>query len=329
VSDVLQITVAYNVGDNGRKRQTIDLACNGCAAGWLLVARSQAELHRTISPYIFNISTAQPIDSFKSKMGKGKKGKKSDPAKKVALQARKEAKAEKTARKKLERADQERSGDMQLHATSVAGGSGRGGKGDDDSVLYPSARANATLTLNQDTKTEAYLFGGEYYDGQSNIVLNELWVYNLKINRWKPIGGSSADPSPSSPPQVPPPRCAHSCVYYNAGEAGSLYVFGGERSASASGDVDLHFHYRDVWRFDIKTQRWEELSFPKQSGGAGSVPTARSGHAAVSWKNYMILFGGFTHESSKDVPRWYNDVYVLDLKTHQVCRYDSAWMCCG
>jgi hypothetical protein len=237
-----------------------------------------------------------------------KKGKKDDAEKKAALAARKEAKADKTVRKRL-----------QKEAGGAASSDAPDGGGSDplDSLLqqyqaadkasktvsvetlgaFPLPRANATLTLYEDTKkrnAEVYLFGGEYFDGVENIFLDHLLKFDIGKNEWKQIHS----------PLRPPPRCAHSSVYYNH----SMYVFGGELSRA-----DQFYHYRDLWRYDIKEQTWEEI---KPAKAVGAHPTARSGHVAVVWKHYMILFGGF-YEASKDTPRWYNDVFVLDLQTQQ------------
>eukprot|EP00522_Entomoneis_paludosa_P017396 CAMPEP_0172451008 /NCGR_PEP_ID=MMETSP1065-20121228/9181_1 /TAXON_ID=265537 /ORGANISM="Amphiprora paludosa, Strain CCMP125" /LENGTH=791 /DNA_ID=CAMNT_0013202889 /DNA_START=74 /DNA_END=2449 /DNA_ORIENTATION=- len=245
-------------------------------------------------------------------MGK-KKGKKVDLEKKAALQAKKEAKQDKATRKRLAKEarggiDGDGDGDNEENAAFEAllqqykASDWRAVELGQTQVVpldtFPLARANATLTLNEDTKkknAEMFLFGGEYYDGIENIVLDHLLVYSITKNEWKRI---------NTPDPTPPPRCAHSTVYYNGG----LYVFGGEMAAA-----EQYHHYKDLWRFDIKKQTWEEIKPPKASG---THPAARSGHTAVVWKHFMIIFGGF-YEAMKDTsPRWYNDVCVIDLQTH-------------
>ena len=103
-----------------------------------------------------------------------------------------------------------------------------------------------------------------------------------------------------SPPPHPPPRCSHTAVHHD----GALYVFGGE-CASA----DHYHHYKDLWRFDLKSNTWEELR-----ARGGSAPAARSGHRAVTWRRSMILFGGF-HEALRSDTRWFNDVHLFDFQT--------------
>jgi hypothetical protein len=265
-------------------------------------------------------------------MGKSK-GKKKDPEKKAALQAKKEAKADRAALKRLKK--------------EVEGESTRRQAADDgdeapfppttdnlddwlqhyrrldqvDRVViedlegFPPPRVNATLTLYEDSpkgknRKELFLFGGEYFDGVSSAVVNHL----LKVT----IDSSSSNPGAARcswkricAPRAPPPRCAHSTVYYNH----SLYVFGGEIAAG-----EAYHHYRDCWRFDLAQQEWTEIPCINKQAS----PSPRSGHTAVVWKHYMIIFGGFFESarstSGKDgsnAAKWFHDVYVLDLQTNQ------------
>ena len=73
--------------------------------------------------------------------------------------------------------------------------------------------------------------------------------------------------------------------------------------------AEKYHHYKDMWKFDIKTNTWEEC---KPRGG--SAPPARSGHRAVTWRHYMILFGGF-HEALRSETRWFNDIHIYDFQT--------------
>lgn len=66
-----------------------------------------------------------------------------------------------------------------------------------------------------------------------------------------------------------------------------------------------------MWCLDIKTNVWKEVK-PQ-----GDVPTARSGHRMVVWRNYIVLFGGF-YEAMRDV-KWYNDLYLFSFQ-------DERWI---
>ncbi|GKY94895.1 kelch domain containing 4 [Mayamaea pseudoterrestris] len=242
-----------------------------------------------------------------------KKSKKADADKKATLQIKKEAKADKKAQKRLQKA----AGDGLAASFDEADNAGATKLSALDALLqqykqhdqkvvatttietmdgFPPPRSNASLTLYEDTKkkhAEVYMFGGEYFDGVENLVLDHLLKYDLQKQEWKRI----------LTPVTPPARCAHSCVYYNH----ALYVFGGERCVA-----EEFYHYKDCWKFDIRAQAWEEV----KPSRVGTLPTARSGHAAVVWKHFMICFGGF-FEAMKEAPRWFNDVTVLDLQTLQ------------
>ncbi|KAL9185020.1 hypothetical protein ACHAXT_002797 [Thalassiosira profunda] len=269
-----------------------------------------------------------------------KKKKAKDPLKKAALAAKKEAKADKAALKRLQR-EQDRLSSLSVHDDDHDDGAdGRGKKGgkgksapDDLDALLESyknqtreltaveleaiatpfpcpPRGNFTWTLCP-SNGMFYMFGGEYYDGAENLVFDELlrWDPDAKPQLDKDdddeSGGAESNTTGQwtrilTPAPRPPPRCAHSTVYHND----SLYVFGGECATA-----DQYHHYRDLWRFDIKQNTWEECR-----ARGGTPPPARSGHRAVVWRHYMILFGGF-HEALRTETRWFNDVHIFDFQT--------------
>lgn len=161
-------------------------------------------------------------------MGK-KKGKKVDAEKKAALQARKEAKAEKAARKKLSKQqgndvqaateDEELDKVLQAYKSQDKTENVERAMLQDIETEFPLARANATLVSCVDEKKDFfYLFGGEYYDGIENVILDDLLRLDVAKKEWKMVITSPR----------PPPRCAHSCISYKQ----SLYVFGGELGES-------------------------------------------------------------------------------------------------
>lgn len=149
----------------------------------------------------------------------------------------------------------------------------------------PSPRSNFSLTLL--TNQEMLLFGGEFCDGESTCVYNDVYRWNLDRNEWKLIESLN----------TPPPRCSHQAVFHRD----QIYIFGGEYAT-----LDQFHHYRDMWALDIKTNIWREIQ-PK-----GDVPSPRSGHRMVVWRNYLVLFGGF-YEALKEV-RWYNDLYLFSFQ---------------
>lgn len=70
------------------------------------------------------------------------------------------------------------------------------------SCLQPSPRSNFSLTSLPNN--EMILFGGEYCDGESTIVYNDLFRWNVEKNEWKIIESLN----------TPPPRCSHQSVFF-------------------------------------------------------------------------------------------------------------------
>jgi hypothetical protein len=59
-------------------------------------------------------------------------------------------------------------------------------------------RANASFTEHP-LKDELLLFGGEFFDGRTTMLFNELFIYDIKKQHWKRV----------QTPQPPPPRSSH------------------------------------------------------------------------------------------------------------------------
>lgn len=263
--------------------------------------------------------------------------KKKDVEKKIALQARKEAKQDKKAQKRIlkqaEKGKDETENDVAAAIKTVS-------KNEEDElnalleayqkqslalstpiidilqenngVPYPP-RGNFTLTL-APTTNDIYMFGGEYFNGVENVVFDELYCWNPDA---KPISVDDEDEDNSSlskntwtkgiwkqiisPQPRPSPRCSHSSVFYN----NAIYIFGGELA-----NADNYHHFKDIWKFDLKTNLWTEIK-PRNKGG----PSPRSGHRALVWRNYMLVFGGF-FEAVRETPRWFNDLHIFDFSTN-------------
>lgn len=79
-------------------------------------------------------------------------------------------------------------------------------------VSPPSPRSNFSL-CSLIEKDELILFGGEFYNGQTLTVFNELYFYNISKNEWKLVMA----------PGGPGPRSAHQMVSV-ANDGGQLWV---------------------------------------------------------------------------------------------------------
>ncbi|XP_953252.1 uncharacterized protein TA10910 [Theileria annulata] len=156
----------------------------------------------------------------------------------------------------------------------------------------PSPRAHSTLTLIEEGL--CVMFGGEFFDGSNVILYNDTFLYNLSTNKWKVL----------DTPAVPLPRCSHQATFYK----NRIYIFGGEFNT-----LDEFHHFNDIHYLCLSTLRWTKLDV------TGQIPSSRSGHRMVLWKNYWVLFGGF-HDNGNE-STYYNDLYYFDLENncwHQV-----------
>ncbi|CAH8632730.1 unnamed protein product [Heterobilharzia americana] len=135
------------------------------------------------------------------------------------------------------------------------------------------------------------MFGGEFYDGRRVNVFSDLLIFQCKDNQWFRLES----------PNCPPPRSGHQSVYVKSTSTpASLWIFGGE---FASPSQTRFYHYSDLWCLNLRSRKWEQIN------AAG--PCARSGHRMLTWKTYLILFGGFSDSGSKTT--YFDDVWQFDL----------------
>ncbi|KAI7097847.1 galactose oxidase, partial [Hortaea werneckii] len=154
----------------------------------------------------------------------------------------------------------------------------------------PKVRGSATLAASPSNGSEIFLFGGEYFNGQLALFNNDLFVYKINSDSWRKV----------TSPNTPLPRSGHAMC--QGGNAGGLYLFGGEFSSPKQGTF---YHYNDFWRLEPASREWTKLE------GKGGPP-ARSGHRMTYFKNYIILFGGFQDTSQQT--RYLNDVWLYDTQ---------------
>lgn len=154
----------------------------------------------------------------------------------------------------------------------------------------PSPRSSATLVASPSNSSELFLFGGEYYNGAVATFFNDLYVYKINQDSWRKV----------TSPNTPLPRSGHAMC--QGGNAGGIYMFGGEFSSPKQGTF---YHYNDFWRLEPGTREWTKLE------GKGGPP-ARSGHRMTAFKNYIILFGGFQDTSQQT--KYLQDVWLYDTQ---------------
>ncbi|CAK3968682.1 Kelch repeat-containing 3 [Lecanosticta acicola] len=214
-------------------------------------------------------------------------------AKKAASQAKKSAKSEKkTAKKSKDDQDSDaEDADLDAILAEYQKQQEQFLKVTEIPSDAPSPRASATLVASPSNPSELFLFGGEYYNGALASFYNDLYVYKINQDSWRKV----------TSPNSPLPRSGHAMC--PGGNAGGIYLFGGEFSSPKQGTF---YHYNDFWRLEPSTREWTKLE------GKGGPP-ARSGHRMTFFKNYVILFGGFQDTSQQT--KYLQDVWLYD--THK------------
>ncbi|KAK5132868.1 hypothetical protein LTR08_008584 [Meristemomyces frigidus] len=154
----------------------------------------------------------------------------------------------------------------------------------------PTPRASAALVPSPSNNNEIFLFGGEYFNGALASFFNDLYVYKTNSDSWRKVNS----------PNSPLPRSGHAMC--QGGNAGGIYLFGGEFSSPKQGTF---YHYNDFWRLEPGTREWSKVE------GKGGPP-ARSGHRMTYFKNYIVLFGGFQDTSQQT--KYMQDVWMYDTQ---------------
>lgn len=233
-------------------------------------------------------------------MAKDKKKKTAEhKAAKAAKQTKKTAKSEKKVKSKQTADDSDADDNVDLDAVlkQLAEEQAKFLKVTEEPCSAPSARSSATFIASPSNRNELMLFGGEYYDGASASFYNDLFVYQIKQGEWRQV----------TSPNSPLPRSGHAWCY--GGNLGGMYLFGGEFSSPKQGTFH---HYNDFWHLDTDSRQWTRI----EAKGKNKSPPARSGHRMTSWKNYVIIFGGFQDTSQQT--KYLQDTWVYDIR-------ENAW----
>ena len=156
--------------------------------------------------------------------------------------------------------------------------------------LLVGAGGHASSKSGSGGKNDVLLYGGEYFDGKKTYVYGDLYKFDVKKRTWSQI-------KTKKPPK---PRSGHQSFAHK----GYFYTFGGEYTSPNQKNFN---HYRDLWRLDLSTWEWEQLSLK------GSSPSARSGHRICVVKGKAVLFGGF-YDTGRDL-KYYNDLWVFDIES--------------
>jgi hypothetical protein len=180
----------------------------------------------------------------------------------------------------------------------------------------PTQRFDATI--NSVDTNNAYLFGGQTIN---EMLLNDLWKYNVKEKTWIEIEGNS---------DLPQKRAGHSAHFVGNN---AILVFGGRGENST--------YLNDTWEYNITTNEWREIKFSDDAtidnnnnnnspvnpsnqnntntddgsdndappSGNGKLPPPRRNHSSVyiESKNLIVIAGGYNDTG------YLSDVWSYDI----------------
>jgi N-acetylneuraminic acid mutarotase len=214
----------------------------------------------------------------------------------IAKQSKKAAKGEKKAKTKdAGRDDDSDAEEVDLDAVLAAYAQEQAKflKVTEEPCATPSPRSSSTILASPSSRNELFVFGGEYYDGATARFFNDLFVYLVDRGEWRQVRS----------PNSPLPRSGH--AWCRGGNAGGIYLFGGEFSSPKQGTFH---HYNDFWHLDPVSREWSRIESKKQG------PPARSGHRMTYFKNFIILFGGFQDTSQQT--KYLQDLWIYDCQRY-------------
>lgn len=132
----------------------------------------------------------------------------------------------------------------------------------------PSPRSSSTIVASPSNRNELLIFGGENFDGTLATFFSNLFVYLIDRGEWREV----------TSPNSPLPRSGH--AWCRGGNAGGVYLFGGEFSSPKQGTF---YHYNDFWHLDPASREWSRIESKKG-------PPARSGHRMTYFKVLPLFF---------------------------------------
>ncbi|XP_043934350.1 host cell factor 1-like isoform X2 [Protopterus annectens] len=133
------------------------------------------------------------------------------------------------------------------------------------------------------------------FGGGNEGIVDELHVYNTATNQWF---------IPAVKGDIPPGCAAYGLIC----EGTRLVVFGGM--------VEYGKYSNDL--YELQASRWEWKKLKPKSPRNGPLPCPRLGHSFSAVDSRCYLFGGLANDSEDpkyNIPRYLNDLYVLELKT--------------
>ncbi|CAG9538511.1 unnamed protein product [Cercopithifilaria johnstoni] len=133
------------------------------------------------------------------------------------------------------------------------------------------------------------------FGGGNEGIVDELHVYNTATNQWF---------VPAVKGEVPPGCAAYGIIC----DGTKIYLFGGM--------VEYGRYSADL--YELQASKWEWIRLrPRPPKTGQPAPCARLGHSFTLASNQVCyIFGGLANaseDSKNNIPRYLNDLYVLDL----------------
>ncbi|KAH0486136.1 MAG: hypothetical protein KVP17_001399 [Porospora cf. gigantea B] len=141
----------------------------------------------------------------------------------------------------------------------------------------PSPRAGQSMVMYKNKRF--HMFGGRSEEG----LLNDLWIFDLRLNIWGLKRASGVPPTPRSHHRA--------CLWNDA-----MLIYGG----AADDDEGC------VWSLDLVSRTWSRKL------AKGPRPPNRSGHEAIVVEQHLYIFGG-QHLSGSQTGEASNDLWRVDL----------------
>ena len=137
---------------------------------------------------------------------------------------------------------------------------------------------------------KVWIFGGRVREGSSGPydIFNDLWHFDIETRTWTNIEPSNA----------PPPARYNTSLTYDP-TSKSLWVFGGNISGSSLTPDAA----KDLWKFDIETSTWQQISTP-------NYLRDRMWHNAIydTSRERLVIFGGADESAYFDDAVYFNDL---------------------
>lgn len=180
-----------------------------------------------------------------------------------------------------------------------------------------------------DQRGNIWICGGEGYTTSSGGWLNDVWMYNPKLNEWTWVAGDmSVNPQGvygsqyvPAPTNTPGGRTGAAAAYVSSSE--KVYLFGGNSFNPSGGNGYMN----DLWEFDIRSYVWTWLKGATTHGQSGNY-ASKGSFSATTYPGCRAVASAF---SPGDGRLWFYggysySGYLGDLWAYDPTSHYFGWM---